>query len=104
MYSSLTFGLALSFISVYILYYYIENRVQAAGIDLRGRNPHYLIMLSNIGGISGCLILNYRADRYEFSNLVDYKFQYNLANTEPRSHPILRLSIFIFISGAIIFA
>ena len=49
MYSSLTFGLALSFISVYILYYYIENRVQAAGIDLRGLNPHYLVSLSNIG-------------------------------------------------------
>ncbi|KAH6671281.1 MFS monocarboxylate transporter [Halenospora varia] len=82
-YSSLVLGLALSFMGVYIVYYYVESRVAAAGVDLKGLNPHYLVSFLNVGGIFGRVVPNYLADK---------------------THPVLIQSIFVFVGGMLIFA
>ena len=71
-YSSLVLGLALSFMGVYIVYYYVESQVRAATVDLRGLNPHYLVSLLNVGGIFGRLVPNYLADKYVLYSCCNY--------------------------------
>jgi MFS family permease len=63
-YLALVLGMFMSFMGVYVVYYYVESRVKAAGVDLKGLNPHYLVSFLNLGGVFGRIVPNYLADKY----------------------------------------
>jgi predicted MFS family arabinose efflux permease len=62
-YTMLVIGMFGSFVGVYVVYFYTEDRILAAGVDLRGLKPQYLISFLNVGGVFGRIVPNYIADK-----------------------------------------